>query len=146
MLVEPAARNTAPCVGLAAIEILETDPDGIMFVMPADHVIQPVEAFARGARRAIRIVEKDPGCLALFGVIPAFPATGYGYIERGTQIADGSPRVYSVSARFAKSRTRVWRSSIFAKDASSGTAGSSAGKLRRSLICSNATSRSCIPV
>lgn len=98
VLVEPAARNTAPCVGLAAIEILETDPDGIMFVMPADHVIQPVEAFARGARRAIEIVEKDPGCLALFGVIPAFPATGYGYIERGTQIADGSPRVYSVSA------------------------------------------------
>ena len=98
ILIEPAARNTAPCVGLAAIEILQKDPDGIMFVMPADHVIQTTEAFAQGAQRAIELVQKSPETLVLFGVTPTFPSTGYGYIERGTQIEDGTPRLYSVNA------------------------------------------------
>lgn len=98
ILVEPAARNTAPCVGLAAIRILHHDPDGIMFVMPADHVIQTDETFSRGALRAVEIVNADPSKLVLFGVIPSFPATGYGYIERGAMIGDGTPRVYEVSA------------------------------------------------
>ncbi len=97
ILIEPAARNTAPCVGLAAIEILAKDPDGIMFVMPADHVIQTDEAFSRGVMRAVEIVEKDPSRLVLFGVTPSFPATGYGYIERGAVVEDSSPRVYEVS-------------------------------------------------
>jgi len=98
LLVEPAARNTAPCVGLAAIQILQQDPDGIMFVMPADHVIQPEEAFAKAARRAVEIVESDPSRLVLFGVIPTFAATGYGYIERSSAAGTGTPRVYEVAA------------------------------------------------
>jgi mannose-1-phosphate guanylyltransferase len=98
ILMEPAARNTAPCVGLAAIEILLKDPEGIMFVLPADHVIETEEAFGRAARRAVEIVEADPGRLVLFGVTPSFPATGYGYIERGAVIEESSPRVYAVNA------------------------------------------------
>jgi len=98
ILIEPAARNTGPCVGLAAIEILLKDPDGIMFVLPADHVIETDEAFARAAERAVEIVEADPSRLVLFGVTPSFPATGYGYIERGAAIEEESPRVYAVNA------------------------------------------------
>lgn len=98
ILVEPAARNTAPCVGLAAIEILRNDPEGIMFVMPADHVIRTEEAFASAARRAVEIVEADPERLVLFGVTPSFPATGYGYIERGALLTETSPRVFEVKA------------------------------------------------
>ena len=98
ILIEPAARNTAPCVGLAAVEILLKDPDGIMFVLPADHVIETNEAFASAAKRAVEIVEADPGRLVLFGVTPSFPATGYGYIERGASIEEDSPRVYAVNA------------------------------------------------
>jgi mannose-1-phosphate guanylyltransferase len=98
LLVEPAARNTAPCIGLAAIQILEQDPEGIMFVMPADHVIQPDEAFAKAAQRAVGIVEGDPSRLVLFGVTPTFPATGYGYIERSSAAGEGTPRAYEVSA------------------------------------------------
>jgi mannose-1-phosphate guanylyltransferase len=96
ILVEPAARNTAPCVGLAAVQVLAQDPDGIMFVMPADHVIETDDAFARAAQRAVAIVAADPNRLVLFGVTPSFPATGYGYIERGKTIDDGSPHVYEV--------------------------------------------------
>ncbi len=98
VLLEPAARNTAPCVGLAAIQILEQDPDAIMFVMPADHVIQTDEAFASAARRAVEAVEGDDSRLVLFGVTPTFPATGYGYIERGDLVADSAPRLYRVNA------------------------------------------------
>lgn len=98
VLLEPAARNTAPCVGLAAIQILQRDPEGIMFVMPADHVIQTDESFASAARKAVEAVEEDSSRLVLFGVLPAFPATGYGYIERGEIVSNSGPRLYRVNA------------------------------------------------
>lgn len=82
-LVEPCGRNTAPCVGLAAIHALREDPDATMFVMPADHVIRPVEVFQQAAKQAVSIVSSMPDAFVLFGIPPSFPATGYGYIERG---------------------------------------------------------------
>jgi len=90
VLIEPAARNTAPCVGLAAIHVLQQDPNGIMFVMPADHVISPPKAFQDAARKAVALVEEDPQRLVLFGVPPSFPSTGYGYIERGNSLSNGN--------------------------------------------------------
>jgi mannose-1-phosphate guanylyltransferase len=96
LLVEPAARNTAPCIGLAALEILDRDPDAIMFVMPADHVIQPLEAFHAAVHRAVDVVHNHPENLVLFGVTPAFPSTGYGYIERGERIGLQTPSLYQV--------------------------------------------------
>lgn len=98
VLVEPAARNTAACVGLAALEILRRDPEGIMFVMPADHVIRTDEAFSRTALRAVSIVQQSPESLVLFGVIPTFPSTGYGYIERGTRLDTDTPTLFQVQA------------------------------------------------
>ena len=97
VLIEPQARNTAPCVGLAAIHAMHDDPDAIMFIMPADHVIAPVEVFQDAARRAIAVVQAAPERLVLFGVTPDFPATGYGYIERGAQL-QGSDGVFDVKA------------------------------------------------
>ncbi|MEZ6063624.1 MAG: mannose-1-phosphate guanylyltransferase [Planctomycetaceae bacterium] len=82
-LVEPVARNTAPCVGLAAICALHEDPDATLFIMPADHVISPVPVFEAAARRAVELVDDNPQRLVLFGVPPTSPATGYGYIHRG---------------------------------------------------------------
>jgi mannose-1-phosphate guanylyltransferase len=87
VIVEPAARNTAPCVGLAAIHALAADPDAILFIMPADHVIAPIETFQKAARQAVSVVDADPDRLVLFGITPQFPATGYGYIERGSEFA-----------------------------------------------------------
>ena len=98
ILEEPCARNTAPCVGLAAIRILHDDPDATMFVMPADHVIQSHSAFSTAVTRAAAIVEQDPQRLVLFGVKPTFPATGYGYIERGTLLDDLAPPAYQVGS------------------------------------------------
>ncbi|MBL8815364.1 MAG: mannose-1-phosphate guanylyltransferase [Planctomyces sp.] len=107
ILVEPAARNTAPCVGLAAVRLLVDDPDAIMFVMPADHVIQPVEAFTQAVEKACQLVEQSPERLVLFGVTPTFPSTGYGYIERGEMIGAGTPPVFSVASFREKPKVEV---------------------------------------
>lgn len=88
VLVEPQGRNTAPCVGLAAVHLLRRDPDAIMVLMPADHLIAPGELFREGVETAARLVEDDPQRLVLFGVPPTWPATGFGYIERGAPLAE----------------------------------------------------------
>ena len=88
ILIEPCGRNTAPCIGLAAIQLLQHDADAVMLVMPADHVMQPVETFRDAALRAAGIVERNPELFVLFGVPPTYPSTGFGYIERGPELAD----------------------------------------------------------
>ncbi|MCA9066494.1 MAG: mannose-1-phosphate guanylyltransferase [Planctomycetaceae bacterium] len=124
ILVEPAARNTAPCVGLAAIRILQQDPDGIMFVLPADHVIQPVDAFQAAGRAATELVRQNPDRLILFGVTPSFPSTGYGYIERSELLTSSAPHAFSVKSfrekpardvaeQYLRAGTFYWNCGIF---------------------------------
>jgi len=93
IVAEPCPRDTAPCVGLAAWIVRKKDPDGIMIVMPADHVIQPVASFLSTVRAAVSVIDKDPTTLVTFGIKPTRPETGYGYIERGELIEtrDGIP-------------------------------------------------------
>jgi mannose-1-phosphate guanylyltransferase len=98
ILIEPCGRNTAPCIGLAAIQILQQDPDGLMFVMPADHVIGPQDVFQQAGRTAEQLVVQDPGRFVLFGVPPTFPSTGYGYIERNLPIEVVDGTAYSVAS------------------------------------------------
>lgn len=83
VVAEPCARDTAPCVGLAAHIIARKDPGGTMIVMPADHVIQPAETFRATVRAALAEIDADPTTFITFGVKPTHPETGYGYIERG---------------------------------------------------------------
>ena len=86
VLVEPCARNTAPCVGLAAVHVEAADPGGTMLVLPADHVIGPPGVFQRAASDAAAVVADDPGRFVLFGVPPTFPSEGFGYIERAAPL------------------------------------------------------------
>ena len=83
IIIEPCGRNTAPCIGLAAIQLLQADPDAVMLVLPADHMIHPVSDFRAAVERAVAIVTDAPQTFVLFGAPPTYPATGYGYIERG---------------------------------------------------------------
>lgn len=95
-IVEPSARNTAPAIALAALEVLRHDPDGIMLVMPSDHVIaRPAELLAAVARATHAVTD---GWLATFGIAPTAPETGYGYIEQGEVLAPGVHR----AARFVE--------------------------------------------
>jgi mannose-1-phosphate guanylyltransferase len=86
VIAEPCPRDTAPCVGLAAGIVAHADPDGIMIVMPADHVIEPADAFRATVKAAAEVLDADPSALVTFGIKPTHAETGYGYIERGTLV------------------------------------------------------------
>jgi mannose-1-phosphate guanylyltransferase len=83
---EPCGRNTAPCVGLGAALIFAEDPGATMVVAPADHVIEPPEDFRRVVQAAECLSNESPAALITFGIPPTFPATGYGYIQRGDEL------------------------------------------------------------
>ncbi len=85
LIVEPVPRNTAPCIGLAALHLRRMVGDAVMAVLPADHSIGRLEEFHEVLRLAGRLA-KD-GWLVTFGIEPTFPSTGFGYIQRAGMIA-----------------------------------------------------------
>lgn len=80
ILAEPAARNTAACIGFAAIHILKKYGDGIMVITPSDAYIKDTENFAEVVKRAVKTAEETDK-LVTIGIKPNFPSTGYGYIQ-----------------------------------------------------------------
>ena len=85
ILLEPVARNTAPAVAMAALSALDSDPDALLLVLPADHCIGDVAAFQAGVDKACEAA--GAGYLVTFGIVPEAAETGYGYIERGEALA-----------------------------------------------------------
>lgn len=80
IIVEPIGRNTAPCIGLAALFIRRIDPDAVMVVLPADHLMQDEEEFRRVLTLATWVAYES-GKLITIGIRPSRPETGYGYIQ-----------------------------------------------------------------
>lgn len=80
IILEPVAKNTAPCIGLAAVHISEKNPDSKMIVLPSDHLIKFTDMFIDTLKMAINAVEKGDS-LATIGITPNYPETGYGYIN-----------------------------------------------------------------
>ena len=80
IIVEPFGRNTAPCIGLAALFIRRIDPDAVMAVLPADHIMQNEEEFRRVLGLATWVAYES-GKLVTIGIQPSRPETGYGYIQ-----------------------------------------------------------------
>ncbi|MBT3338623.1 MAG: NTP transferase domain-containing protein [Anaerolineae bacterium] len=85
-LIEPAPRGTASVVGLAATVLHHRDPQAIMAVFPADHFIRNRDLFYHLLTTAVKVAERD--YLVTLGITPTFPATGYGYIQRGERLPD----------------------------------------------------------
>lgn len=84
---EPCKRDTAPCIGLAALLVSRHDPDATLAVMPSDHVITPAAKFQDAIRQAAALVEAAPGRLVTFGIRPTYPAESFGYIQQGAALA-----------------------------------------------------------
>lgn len=80
VLAEPAARNTAACIGYAATEIVNKYGDGVMCIFAADHHIRDEQEYTRVLQEAVRTVE-ETDALVTIGIHPTFPSTGYGYIK-----------------------------------------------------------------
>ncbi|WP_435016857.1 mannose-1-phosphate guanylyltransferase [Tundrisphaera sp. TA3] len=125
VVAEPCPRDTAACVGLAALIIAAKDAEGTMIVMPADHVIEPVERFRATVLAALAVVDEDPTAFVTFGVMPTRPETGYGYIERGEKLGEPDGIAlhkvvqfrekpdYATAERFVAEGRFAWNAGIF---------------------------------
>lgn len=80
ILTEPAARNTAACIGFAAMEIVKKYSDGVMVITPSDHFIKDTASFTRVLNKAVRTAETEDKLITV-GITPAYAATGFGYIR-----------------------------------------------------------------
>lgn len=121
---EPLRRDTAAAVCLAAFLVRRLFGEAVMAVLPADHRIEPTGRFQEVLRSAVRAAEEGDA-LYTFGIPPAFPATGYGYLQRGEKVAqDGSITHYRLRAfrekpdrataqRFCQSGEYYWNSGMF---------------------------------
>jgi mannose-1-phosphate guanylyltransferase len=120
VVCEPAARNTAPAAGLAAFLIEKSNPDAILGIFPSDHVIADEAGFLSVLEHAIKIAAAGENMVVL-GVTPTRPETGYGYIETGDALDDGSLRVRRFTEKPNQERAEEfvaagnfhWNSGIF---------------------------------
>lgn len=122
-IVEPMGRNTAPCIGLAALHLQHRDPQAVMAVVTADHYIRRVETFCEALQAARAVAEE--GYLVTLGIEPTYPATGYGYIQRGETLgAVGNFAAFRVAqfaekpdaetaVRFLAAGDYAWNSGMF---------------------------------
>ncbi|MDA8120938.1 MAG: sugar phosphate nucleotidyltransferase [Deltaproteobacteria bacterium] len=123
ILLEPEGRNTAPAMALAVAHIAARDPAAVIAAAPADHAVADERSFRSVLRKCFRLARRT-GRFVTVGITPTYPATGYGYIERGTPFAAGGDAVYNVrrfrekpdlptARRFLKSGRFSWNSGIF---------------------------------
>jgi len=119
IILEPAGRNTAPAIALAALHIAKTHPGAQMLVLPADHFIKHPQAFTEAVIAALPVA--DEGRLVTFGVVPDQPETGYGYIRCGDALLPGvaelaefveKPNAETAAAYLADGHY-VWNSGMF---------------------------------
>ena len=123
LVVEPSGRDTLAAVALGCAVIAAADPDAVVAVLTADHLIEPVELFATTLDAAFALAEARDDALVTFGVVPDHPATGFGYLELGEPLS-GDARVVttfrekptrSVAADFlaAGASRYLWNSGMF---------------------------------
>jgi len=129
ILAEPIGRNTAPCVGWSAIKVLERDPDAVIAVVTADHVITDEEVFRADVSAALAVAAAEPTIVTI-GLVPTRPETGFGYIRfAGEAIDVHGISVYEVAefrekpdedtARaYIAAGTYLWNSGMFMMRAS----------------------------
>lgn len=120
VLCEPAARNTAPAAGLAALLLERIAPDSVLGVFPSDHAIVDQDAFLKTIEKAIALAAAGENMVVL-GIEPTRPETGYGYIEAGEATSEGIRRVRRFSEKPNQVRARqflaagnyYWNSGMF---------------------------------
>jgi mannose-1-phosphate guanylyltransferase/mannose-6-phosphate isomerase len=122
IILEPVARNTAAAIAVAALTVARNEPDGIIAVMPSDHVIKDEARFVDAVRRAAKVAAG--GKLVLFGIKPDQPHTGYGYIRQGQPLEGSAGAAFLVEAfaekpdrataeRYLADGRHFWNSGIF---------------------------------
>lgn len=120
IIIEPFGMNTAPCIALALAHLQRLYPaDESMVVLPADHVIRDVPVFLDSLSKAEKVAQS--GALVTFGIVPEYPATGYGYIECGAETEPGVLKVtrfkekpdMETATDFLRQGNFLWNSGMF---------------------------------
>jgi len=126
VVLEPAMRNTAPCILYASLKIQKLNPDAVMIVAPSDHWIEDETAFTQNVQQAFQFCEQNDALMTL-GIKPTFPNTGYGYIEFGNDSEENISEViqfrekpdYDTAKQFLAQGNFLWNAGIFMWSASS---------------------------
>ena len=124
ILGEPVGRDTANAIGLAAVSINQRDPEAFMAVFTADHIIQPPEPLLDAVRNALAFIRRRPEALFTFGIKAVQPDTGFGYLKRAPECAQGEDAIYPVAAfkekpnkstarKYIRSGDYCWNSGMF---------------------------------
>ncbi|MFC1812195.1 mannose-1-phosphate guanylyltransferase/mannose-6-phosphate isomerase [Thermodesulfobacteriota bacterium] len=124
IICEPCARNTAPAILLAILEILKKETDAVLCVFPADHVIKDIEDFHEKLASAVKLAEM--GHIVTFGIKPHYPETGYGYIEGSGEVLEGALSIkrfvekpdIKTAKKYIEAGNFFWNSGMFAFKAS----------------------------
>lgn len=119
ILLEPEPKNTAPAIALAALEATKDGQDPLLLIMPSDHIFSRPEDFLEAIDHGIRVAQA--GQLATFGVLPTYPAIGYGYIKVGFGLSDHTFQVErfiekpnaKVAQSYLEAGGYFWNSGIF---------------------------------
>ncbi|TVZ58870.1 mannose-1-phosphate guanylyltransferase [Flavobacteriaceae bacterium MAR_2010_105] len=120
VVLEPAMRNTAPCILYAALKIQKENPNALMLVAPSDHWIENEEAFTQNVKEAFDFCEQKDALMTL-GIQPTFPNTGYGYIEYDKAVEQRIKPVqqfrekpdYETAKSFLSQGNFIWNAGIF---------------------------------
>lgn len=120
VLLEPAMRNTAPCILYASLKIQKQNPDAVMVVAPSDHWIEDENAFAENLKQCFDFCSKENALMTL-GIQPTFPNTGFGYIEYDKTDTNPTKKVsqfrekpdYETAKAFLQSGNFLWNGGIF---------------------------------
>ncbi|QWX83051.1 mannose-1-phosphate guanylyltransferase [Cellulophaga sp. HaHaR_3_176] len=120
VVLEPAMRNTAPCILYASLKIQKKNPDAVMIVAPSDHWIEDEEGFARNVEACFDKCEKEDA-LCTLGIKPTFPNTGFGYIEFDKENKEDLKKVnqfrekpnYETAKDFLAQGNFLWNAGIF---------------------------------
>ena len=120
VVLEPAMRNTAPCILYAALKIQKMNPNGVMIVAPSDHWIEDEAAFAKDVTACFEKCEKE-AVLCTLGIKPSFPNTGFGYIEYNKESTTAIKEVnqfrekpdYETAKEFLAQGNFLWNAGIF---------------------------------
>lgn len=120
VIAEPAGRNTAPAIGLAAFLLLRQDPNAVLGLFPSDHVIFDEKKFRSDMQKAAEVAAAGEN-IVVIGIPPTRPETGYGYIEAGAKSKDGVLQVRrfrekpdaETAAKFLGAGNYFWNGGIF---------------------------------
>ena len=120
VVLEPAMRNTAPCILYASLKIQKENPDAVMIVAPSDHWIEDEQTFSKNVKQAFEFCSENDALMTL-GIQPTFPNTGYGYIEFDKTSAEAIKSVnqfrekpdYETAKEFIAQGNFLWNAGIF---------------------------------